>query len=105
MNSRSAPGGILFHHPLDDRSNLVIDLWPAKALWARVQAPEQSKASPMPGDNGFWFDDNEGDVPGRPQTAKQNPKYSILDSQSRVRPFSLEYAELLTQGTISMLRL
>jgi hypothetical protein len=26
MNSGSAPGGILFHHPLDEKSNLGIDL-------------------------------------------------------------------------------
>src|SRR4029453_558045 len=49
MNPRSTPGGILLHHPLDERSSRGIDLWPAKALWARAKAPEQPKASPMPG--------------------------------------------------------
>jgi hypothetical protein len=105
MNSGSAPGGILFHHPLDEKSNLGIDLWPAKAHWARVQAPEQPKASPMPGDNGFWFDDNQDAAPSLPKAAEQNPKYPILDSQSRVRRFSLEHAQLLTEGRISRLRL
>jgi hypothetical protein len=36
-----------------------IDLWPAKALWPRSKAPEQTKASAMPGDKGFRFDDNQ----------------------------------------------
>ena len=79
MNSGSAPGGILFHHPLDENSNLGIDLWPAKALGPRLKAPEQPKASPMPGDNGFWFDNNQDVAPCRPKAAEQNPKYSILD--------------------------
>jgi hypothetical protein len=29
---------------------------------------------------------------------EQNPKYSILDSQPSARLFSLEYAQLLTEG-------
>jgi hypothetical protein len=32
MNPGSTPGGILFHHPLDQRSKLGVDSWPAKAL-------------------------------------------------------------------------
>src|SRR5262245_5015634 len=34
----------------------------------------------------------------RPEAAEQDPKYSILDSRPRVRLFSLEYAQLLTEG-------
>ena len=98
VNPGSAPGGILLHHPPDERSNLGIDLWPAKALWPRAKAPEQPKASAMPGDNGFWFDNNQDVAPCRPKAAEQNPKYSILDSQPRVRLFSLEYTQLLTEG-------
>ena len=98
MNPGSAPGGILLHHPLDQRSNLGIDLGSARALWARAQAPEQPKASPMPGNNGFWFDNDQDVVPCRPKAAEQNPKHSILDSQPGARLFSLEYTQLLTEG-------
>jgi hypothetical protein len=52
----------------------------------------------MPGDNGFWFDDDQDVAPSRPKTAEQNPKYSILDSQLRMRNFSLKYSHLLTEG-------
>ena len=52
----------------------------------------------MPGDNGFWFDDAQDVAPSRPKPAEQNPKYSILDSQARASMFSLEYAQLLTEG-------
>ena len=98
MNPRSAPGGILLHHPPDESSNLGIELWPARGLWLRPEAPEQTKASAMPGDHGFWFDDNQDVAPCRPKAAEQSPKYSILDSQPRVRLFSLEYTQLLTEG-------
>jgi hypothetical protein len=74
VNSRSAPGRILLYHPMDESSNLGLDLWPAEAPWARSQAPEQPKANPMPGDNGIWLNDDQGIAPCRPKTAKQNPK-------------------------------
>jgi len=96
VNSRSAPGGILVRHPPDERSNFAIDLGPAQAPGARSQAPEQPKASPMPGDNRFWFDDNQDVAPGRPKPAEKGPKHSILDSEPSARMFSLEYAQLLT---------
>ena len=96
VNSRSAPGVILVHHPPDESSNLGIDLWPAKALWTRSKAPEQPKASPMPGDNGFWFDNDKDISPCRPKPAEQNPKYPILHLQPWARIFSIENAQLLT---------
>ena len=66
-----------FPDPPGESSNLGIDLWSTRALWARAQAPEQPKASPMPGDNGFWFNDDQGVGPCRPQPAEQNPKYPM----------------------------
>jgi hypothetical protein len=52
----------------------------------------------VPADNRFRFDDNRNVSPRRPKAAEQDPKYAILNSQSRARMFSLEYAQLLTQG-------
>ncbi len=52
----------------------------------------------MPGDNGFWFDDNQDVAPRRPKPPDQNPKHPILDSQPAARTFSLEYAQLLAKG-------
>src|SRR5262245_4625458 len=98
VNSGSAPAGILVRHSPDESSNLGINLWPADALGTRSKAPEQAKASPMPGDNCFWFDNKQGGAPCRPYTAEQNPEYPIVDEQPRARTFSLEYAQLLTQG-------
>ena len=79
VNSGSAPAGILVRHSPDESSNLGIDLWPAQALWTRSKAPEQLKASPMPGNNGFWFNHDQDIAPCRPKTAEQNPKYPIVD--------------------------
>jgi hypothetical protein len=98
VNSRSAPRGILIQHPTDERSDLGIDPRPAQALWPRAQAPEQPKASALPGDNGFWFNDDQDLAPCRPKVPEQNPKYSILVSQPRARNPSFKYAQLLTKG-------
>jgi hypothetical protein len=98
VNPRSAPAGILFHHPPDQSSNLGIDLWPAKTLWPPSRAPEQTKARLVPGDNGLWFDDDQDVALCRPKPAEQNPKHPIPDSQQGARIFSLEHAQLLTQG-------
>jgi len=59
VNSWRAPEGIFVYHPANESSNLPIDHWPAHLLGARSQAPEQAKASSMPGDNRFWFDDDQ----------------------------------------------
>jgi hypothetical protein len=80
VNSRSAPGRILVHHPLDETSKLGIDLGPAATLCLRSKAPEQTKASPVPADNRFRFDDNQNVSPRRPKAAEQDPKYAILNS-------------------------
>ena len=58
VNSGGAPAGILVRHSLDEGSHLGIDLGPAQVLGPRSKAPEQPKASPMPGYNGSWFDND-----------------------------------------------
>ena len=52
----------------------------------------------MPADNGFRFDDDQDVAPRRPKSAEQNPEYPIPGSEPGVRTFSLEYAQLLTEG-------
>jgi hypothetical protein len=77
-------------------SALIIGL---PALFGRdPKTPEQTKASPMPGGNGFRFDDNQDIAPCGPETAEQNPEYSVFHSKPRARMFSLEYAQLLPEG-------
>ena len=78
-------------------SNLGIDLWPAKALWPRSKAPEQTKASPMPGDNGFWFDNDQDIAPCRPKPAEQNPKHPIRPPKFRPPELSIQNGKLLAK--------
>ena len=52
----------------------------------------------MPSGNGFRFDDDQDIAPVGPETAEQNPEYSVFHSKPRARMFSLEYAQLLTEG-------
>jgi hypothetical protein len=74
VNSRSAPRRILFDYPLDQRSKLGIDLWPATTPCLRAEAPEQTKACTMPGDHGLWFHKDEGLAPCSPDAAEQRSK-------------------------------
>jgi len=84
VNSGSAPAGILVRHPSDETLNLGINLWPGQALWTRSKAPEQPKASPMPGNHGFGLNDDQDVAPRRPQTAEQNPNIrSWISSRGR----------------------
>jgi hypothetical protein len=52
----------------------------------------------MPSGNGFRFDDDQDIAPVGPETAEQNPEYSVFHSKPRARMFSLEYAQLLTES-------
>ena len=52
----------------------------------------------MPSGNGFRFDDDQDIAPVGPETAEQNPEYSVFHSKPRARLFSLEYAQLLPAG-------
>jgi hypothetical protein len=61
-----------------------------------IQKISATASGPMPSDNRFWFDDDQGMAPYRPKPAEQSPKYSILDSDPSASMFSLEYAQLLT---------
>ncbi len=98
MNSGGTPGGILLHHPPNENSSLGIDPWPAKPLGPRSKAPEQSKAGPMPRDNGLGFDDDQDVIPRRPEPAEKCPKQPILDAQPRARILSLEDAYVVAKG-------
>jgi len=51
----------------------------------------------MPADNRLRFDDNQNVSPCRPETAQQNSKHPILDSEPWARVFSLEYSQLLAE--------
>jgi hypothetical protein len=44
------------------------------------------------------LNDDQDIAPCGPETAEQNPEYSIFHSKPRARMFSLEYAQLLTEG-------
>ena len=33
----------------------------------------------MPGNHGFWLNDDQDVAPRKPQTAEQNPEYPIVD--------------------------
>jgi hypothetical protein len=52
----------------------------------------------MPSNNGFRPDNDKDVFPGWPYPTEQDPKCSILNSQSWTRAFSFEHAQLLTKG-------
>ena len=52
----------------------------------------------MPGDDRFWFDNDQDIAPSGPHSAKENPKYPICHSQMRTRIFPLKNSQLLAKG-------
>ena len=98
VNSGPAPGGILKRHASDHGSRLSIELWPACSLCPRSKPPEQAKTSPVPGDDGLWFDDDQDASPCRPEAAEQNPEHPILDLEPRSRLSALEHSQLLAES-------
>ena len=95
MNSGSAPICVFFHHLLNCRSDFRNNFGSARILGVRSEMPEKAETGTMPGNNGFWFNNDKSILPSRPKPVKQDPKQSISASQSRALMFSIEHAQLL----------
>lgn len=64
------------------------------------QPPVHTKTSPVPADDCFGSDDNEGLLPSRPDPPSDYPEELIEGSEARARMSTLQRDELLTQSKI-----
>jgi len=101
MDPRRSSGGVLNDHTEDQFPNLLrrrpsSDLPPDSG----DQPPVHTKASPVPPDDGFRRDDNEGLLPSGPDPPSDYPEELIEGSEARARMSTLQRDELLTQNKI-----
>jgi hypothetical protein len=101
MDPRCSPGGVLNDHPKDQFPNLLrcrssSDLPPDSGN----QPPVHTKTSPVPADDGFGRDDDEGLLPSRPDPPSDYPEELIEEVKARARMPTLQRDELLTQSEI-----
>ena len=106
MYPRRSPGGILNDHTEDQFANLLrcrssSELPPDSG----DQPPVHTKTSPVPADDGFGRDDDEGLLPSRPDPPSDYPEELIEEVEARVRMSTLQRDELLTQSKIARRRL
>src|SRR5262249_38113735 len=75
MDARRTPSRILNHHAEDQVANLLGDAPPAhRALYPGDRLPVEPESSPMPTDDRFRADDDEGMTPTGPTLADDHPE-------------------------------
>ena len=101
MYPRCSPGWVVSNHPKDQLANL-----PRRRSSSNLppdsggQPPVHTKTSPVPADDGFRCDDDEGLLPSRPDPPSDYPEELIEEVEARARMSTLQRDELLTQSEI-----
>jgi len=101
MDARGAPHWVLNDHPEDQLPNLLrrpssTNLRPDSG----DQSPVHTKASPVPADDGFGRNDDEGLLPSRPDPSSNHPEELIEDVKARARMSTFQHSELLAEHEI-----
>jgi hypothetical protein len=101
MDPRRSPGWVVSDHPKDQLPNLLrrrvsSNLRPDSG----DQPPIHAKTTPVPADDGFRHDDDEGLLPSRPDPPSDYPEELIEEAEARARMSTLQHDELLTQHEI-----
>ena len=101
MYPRRSPRGVLNDHPEDPFPKLLrrpspSDLPPHSG----DQPPVHTKTTPVPADDGFRRDQDEGLLPSRPDPPNNHPEEPIEKPETRARMSTLQHDELLTQCEI-----
>src|ERR1700757_3427357 len=100
MNARRTPQPVGQAHLPDQAADLPRYLRPT-ATRARLPAPVQSEAHPMPSHDGFRLDDRDGAQHGWEQPIEPNEDQSIGDRQSRLRGnLSTQHVQLMPENQV-----
>ena len=101
VDARCTPSWILGDHPEDQIPNLLRNSSPS--CWLSDpgdQTPVESKACPMPTDDGFGRNHDEGLFPLRPKPTSGEPEEFVDQRQPRLRVLTLQSGELLPKREI-----
>src|SRR5712664_2327383 len=97
VDARCAPQPIGQAHLSDLAPNLHWDLWPTAAR-ARLPAPVQAEAGPMPTNDRLWPDNGDGVQRRREQAIEPDEKQSVGRRKSRLRRKALtQHVQLMPQ--------
>jgi hypothetical protein len=101
MDPRCSPGWVVSDHPNDQLPNLLRRLFPSnRPPDSGDQPPIHAKTTPVPADDGFRRDDDEGLFPSRPDPPSDHPEELIEKAETWARMSTLQRDELLTQREI-----
>jgi len=82
VNSGGSPEGMVFAHGADEITNILGNPGPSRFAMPAFPGPKQSESLAMPGDDCFWFNNDEGRAPLGPEAQKPNPEKSVSRPKS-----------------------
>src|SRR5262252_2634558 len=82
----------------NQRAHLLRYGRPARLTLADLPGPEQTKAFPVPADDGRGFDDKDAGLPVVPDGAQPGPQQAIRRCQFGSLDRALQNAELMAEG-------
>src|SRR3954454_4712466 len=101
MDPRGTPERIVSAHRPDEIPNLLRHTGAAWLTAADLPRPEETKAFPVPSDDGFGFHHEQGRSPLAPHAAQPNPEDSISRRQREpLRRGPAQNSELLSQSEV-----
>jgi hypothetical protein len=101
MHAREAPVWVLGSHPEDQLPHFLRQ--PSTPCWlpdTGDQTPVETESCPMPTDNSFGRDHDEGLFPIRPKSASGDPAEFVDQRQVRSRMPTLQDGELFPEDEI-----
>lgn len=101
MDPWCSPGGVLNDHTEDQLPNFLrfrssSDLPPDSG----DHPPIHAKTSPVPADHGFGRNDDEGQLPSRPDPSSDYPEELIEEAEARARMSTFQHGELLPKSQV-----
>ena len=100
MDSRDSSGGIVGDHSLDDFTVTSAETGPSLTSATALSPPEGPESPSGPSDHGFGLDDDKRTPPALPDTAQENPDYSVPVFQRRVPTSTAEDLKLMAEGDV-----
>ena len=98
VNPRSAPEWVLTTYGANQRTHLFRYRRPPRLTVSNLPSPEQTRAFPVPADDGRRFDDKDAGLPVVPDGAQPGPQQSIGRGQFRAFDGALQNAELMAES-------